>query len=280
MLDQLRPFPGSLKARASVVLRPGVPTMPPGTERYRVPGGGSVVVSVEAGDEITLTDIEGQQACEILHADASGRIDPLALGVKASNDAQGLKSVLSRSTESAERTLRALHRRNIDLGLARAVRFFGSFSRPGETASFRVARDGVLVVAAPGGEMDPAEQDTATPIELVIRRRGTARGVREFLPEPLRDPLQDLRIQASTAQAYLVKAGEYIQVIDVAGRQMLRFPGFRGAQARQGQGSGARCDGDAHAHRAQLSDARPTVKSLRPRVRAAGRDRAGYVRPP
>jgi glycine cleavage system T protein (aminomethyltransferase) len=223
MLDQPRPFPGSLKARASVVLRPGVPTMPPGTERYRVPGGGSVVVSVEAGDEITLTDIEGQQACEIVHADASGRIDPLALGVKASSDAQGLKSVLSRSTESAERTLRALHRRNIDLGLARAVRFFGSFSRPGETASFRVARDGVLVVAAPGGEMDPAEQDTATPIELVIRRRGTARDLREFLPEPLRDPLQDLRIQASTAKAYLVKAGEYIQVIDVAGRQCSDF---------------------------------------------------------
>src|SRR5688572_5453266 len=96
MLDQPRPFPGSLKARASVVLRRGMPTLPLGIERYRVPGNGSVMVPVEADDEITLKDIEGQQACEILHADASGRIDIQALGGRAGTSAEGLKSVLSR----------------------------------------------------------------------------------------------------------------------------------------------------------------------------------------
>jgi aminomethyltransferase len=235
MLDQPRPFPGSLKARASVVLRPGMPALPPGTERYRVPGNGSVVVAVEAGDEIVLTDIEGGQPCEIVHADAQGRIDPEALGAKPGNDAQGLKSVLGRSSESAEPTRQALNRRGIDLGLAKGLRIFGSFSRAGERESFRVTRDGIVIVAAPGAEMDPAEQDTATPIELTIRRRNTARASGEFLPEPLRDPLQDLRIAASTARAYVVKAGEYIQVIDVAGRQCTDFQAFAARKLDRGK---------------------------------------------
>src|SRR5687768_8199164 len=164
MLDQPRSFPGSLKARASVVLRPGMLALPLGTERYRVPGDGSVVVPVGTGDEITLRDIEGAQACEIVHADVSGRIDPQALGSKPSNDADGLKSVLSRTGTSAEHSRLALKRRGIDLAGAKAVRVFGNLSRAGESASFRVARDGIVIVAAPGGEMDPAKQDTATPI--------------------------------------------------------------------------------------------------------------------
>ena len=234
MLDQPRPFPGSLKARASVVLRPGMPSLPLGTERYRVPGDGSVVVPVEAGDEITVKDIEGAQACEIVHADASGRIDPQALGSRPSNDAEGLKSVLGRAGESAERSRLALKRRGIDLAKAKAIRVFGDFSTAGESASFRVARDGIVIVAAPGGEMNPAKQDTATPIELVIRRASTG-AASAFLPEPLRDPLQDLHIEASTARAYMVKAGEYIQVIDVAGRQCTDFQAFAARKLDKGK---------------------------------------------
>ena len=46
------------------------------------------------------------------------------------------------------------------------------------------------------------------------------------LPDPLADPLQDIRIKSATAKAYFVKAGEYIQILDVDGRQCTDFQCF------------------------------------------------------
>jgi aminomethyltransferase len=209
-----------------VVLRPGVPSLPPGVERYRVPGCGSVVAPVEAGDEVTVRDIEGQQPCEIAHADGAGRFDVRALGSKEGSSGDGIKSVLALDSESAERTRLALKRRGINVSHLQTVRVFGTLSRAGESAKFAVSRDGIIIVAAPGSKMDPGSQDTATPIELIIKRGTLHRASEAFLPEPLRDPLQDIRIKASTATAYVVKAGEYVQVIDVAGRQCTDFQAF------------------------------------------------------
>ncbi|MGH6874106.1 MAG: hypothetical protein ACREDW_03755, partial [Aestuariivirgaceae bacterium] len=77
-----------MKARPSTILRPGLPLLPPGTERYRVPGQGSVVVPVEAGDEIQVRDMEGKQPCEIAFADTNGRFDAGALGSKTSSPSE------------------------------------------------------------------------------------------------------------------------------------------------------------------------------------------------
>ncbi len=83
--------------------------------------------------------------------------------------------------------------------------------------------------------MDAELQDTATDLELVIRRAVAAVNKNERpLPEPLADPLQDIRIRASTAQAYVVKAGEFIQVIDVAGRQCTDFQCFSARKLDKG----------------------------------------------
>jgi len=54
------------------------------------------------------------------------------------------------------------------------------------------------------------------------------------LPEPLADPRADFRIDRSTAAAYEVSAGEYIQVIDVEGRQCSDFQCFSRAQLDHG----------------------------------------------
>ena len=88
------------------------------------------------------------------------------------------------------------------------------------------ARDGVLIVAAPGGVMDFDIQNTVTPLELFVKRAVLRLTPEAQLPDPLADPLQDIRIDASTAQAYTVKAGEYIQIIDVSGRQCTDFQAF------------------------------------------------------
>ncbi len=84
--------------------------------------------------------------------------------------------------------------------------------------------------------MRPDQQTTSTAIELRITRAKPRRksGSRHGLPEPLADPLHDIRIKAATASSYLVKAGEYIQIIDVDGRQCSDFQCFSARKLDKG----------------------------------------------
>ena len=219
---------------ASRILRPGVRSLAANVERHVVPGGGSVVVAVAAGDAVTLTDVEGGQPCEVSFADGKATFDVTALGVKPDGAAPGLKAMLASAREDARRTLAALRRRNIDLATAQSLTLFGRDGSPGASATFTVSRDGVLIVAAPGGEMAPDSQDTTTDIELRITRAAAKHKPFDVLPEPLADPIHDIRIKAATASAYLVRAGEWIQVIDVSGRQCTDFQALSARKVDKG----------------------------------------------
>lgn len=224
----------STAPQPSLVYRPGIRTLAPGVERYIVRGAGSTVVAVKAGDAVVVTDIEGGQACEIAFCDDAGRFDASAIGTRATSHGEGLKALLAEGSESAQRTKSAMQRHNIDLGKAESVRLFGEDSRAGASAAFKVSRDGVLIIAAPGAAMAPENQDTATDIEMRITRSGKTNERSSILPEPLADPVQDIRIRASTASAYVVKAGEYIQVIDVSGRQCTDFQALSARKVDKG----------------------------------------------
>jgi aminomethyltransferase len=210
-------------------------SLAPGEERYRVPGGGAIAVPIHAGDRLRLVDVEGMQACELVAADVAGAIDPAILGARGSGDANGLKQILSGTSESARSVRAGLERRRVDFARARAVMLFGGESRPGESAEFTVARDGLLIVAAPGAAMDAGAQNTATPIRLHVFRSRLRPASETHLPEPLADPLQDVRVNHSTAEAYFVRAGEYIQIIDVAGRQCTDFQCFAARKLDKGE---------------------------------------------
>ncbi len=215
-----------LSPRPSNILRPGILALPGGTERYVAEGGGSVVVDIEAGDRLELVDREGGQPCEIIAFGRDGKSDASILDTKPDGEAAGLKAILSSGDESAVRVRRSLDRRNIDLSRARSLGFSGMLAPAGNRAEFVIHRDGVLIIAAPGGVMDLEAQNTATPIEIFIHRKTIRTGPEAQLPEPLADPVQDLRILTATAQSFTVKAGEYIQIIDVEGRQCSDFQAF------------------------------------------------------
>jgi aminomethyltransferase len=208
---------------ASRILRPGLRDPHAAVERYTVRGLGCTIMQVFAGDALCLTDIEGGQICELMFSDPFSGFDPGALGAKADGAAQGLKQLLQRLNPETARVLKVLQKHNIDLAKAQSINLFGVSGSAAAKAEFKVARDGVLIVAAPGNPMDPAAQNTVTDIELRITRANPKQKYEEALPDPLADPLHDIRIKAATASAYLVKAGEYIQVIDVSGRQCTDF---------------------------------------------------------
>lgn len=218
--------------RRSTILRPGMPSLPRGTERYVVAGGRSIVVPVDAGDCVTLTDVEGGQPCELVAFDAEGRTDPFIIG--ASADPSSSVSWFTDPAGGAELVHR-LRAQGIDLSTARPIRLFGSTDIAGTTAEFRVQRAGRLAVSAPAAPMDPAAQNTATPIELRIARATARPALQMEPPDPLADPVHDIRVRRATAEAYFVRAGEYIQILDISGRQCSDFQCFDARKLDKGR---------------------------------------------
>lgn len=210
--------------------RPG-PPRPSGArvansaERHTVAGRGALMVQIAAGDRLTLTNAEGGQRAEIVAANLQGRTDADLLGVPAHDEPHGLRRALQ-GDDSLQRLARSIAARGIDLSRPCAVTLFGADSPAGDSAGFTATDAGWLIVVAPAAPMSPDGHDTASPLTLRIQRAAPRMQQGFDLPDPLADPILDLRVKSATARAYLVRAGEYLQVLDVDGRQCTDFQCF------------------------------------------------------
>ncbi|MBX3570450.1 MAG: aminomethyltransferase family protein [Rhizobiaceae bacterium] len=220
--------------RPSAIIRPGGLSPQAGMERYTVPGAGALLIEVEAGDGVTVVDAEGGQPCELVAFDRHKRADTGMLGVPATGHAAGLKSLLLAGDDSLRLFRARIERRGLDLAGAGAVRIFGPSTPPGTEERFTIQRDGTLIVAAPGGPMRVDAHDTTTPLIVRVQRARPRPSAAFELPEPLADPIADLRVRSSTASSYFVKAGDYIQIIDVDGRQCTDFQCFSARKLDRG----------------------------------------------
>ncbi|MCB2127588.1 MAG: aminomethyltransferase family protein [Rhodobacteraceae bacterium] len=208
------------------VITPGLPVLPPGVERHPVPGGGSRAVEIRKGDEITIQDREGLQPVEMVFFAPDGRSDAAMIGAKGGRDPKGLKAALRRDP-SGRKVIRALEIAGFDLGRADGTLVFAEGSRAGDFATFIAGQDGLLIVCAAGEPMEPHEQWAPTEVVLYVRRAnpGLTKGGNRA-PDPLADPLRDDNIRPGQAVAYEVKAGQFIQILDVQGRECSDFQAF------------------------------------------------------
>jgi aminomethyltransferase len=138
-------------------------------------------------------------------------------------------------SDNTRQVLAGLKRRNIDPSQAKALALFPTETTPGVAANYAARKDLLCIVCAPGGPMMVDQQ--TPPTSLVVQvQRSRQRDLREPpLPEPLAEPRLELRIDRCTARQYTVHAGEYIQIIDVAGRECSDFLAFSRAALDQGQ---------------------------------------------
>lgn len=209
------------------ILYPGLPILPHDVERHPIPGGGSRIVALNKGDEFSLLNTAGLQCAEMVFFTPDGHSDPARIGAAGKGTPIGIQRTLSAGDASGKRVLKALQRSGFDLGKATSVHLFGDGSPAGALETFYSDSDGMLIVAAPGTAMQPDAQDTLSDIILYIRRTKPDHGKPDFgPPEPLADPLQDINIQPGNAIAYEVKAGEYIQILDIRGRECSDFQAF------------------------------------------------------
>ena len=212
------------------LLLPGMANFQPGVERYRVNGGAVTAVLLGAGDRLEVIDPEGCQPVEVAAFDRDGRSDPGLLGEPSGAPATGIAAILAADQHDARRVADALADKGIDLGAATAVHLFAPDSPADETAWLTASADVVCGIGVTGGDMSPEDQNTPTDIVAFIHRTAPPAPGLEILPTPLADQNQDARIRAATARAYEVKAGEFIQVIDVEGRECSDFQCFDAAR--------------------------------------------------
>lgn len=216
------------------LLEPGLRRLPPGVERYQVKGGGAVVVNLSTGDSLEVTDPEGKQHCEIAVFAADGDNDCGILGATFTRAAAGIVSILNGSTENAQAVKSTLLGKQIFLTEAKAIHLFEGDSLPGEQRRYIAQRDAMCIVAAPGGPMAIDEHNPPTALILFIKRAEISDASLSLLPDPLAEPRLDIRVHRCTAQAYEVHAGEYIQIIDMEGRECSDFQAFTASALDKG----------------------------------------------
>ena len=96
--------------------------------------------------------------------------------------------------------------------------------------------DGFIIIAAPGTDMSVDSQNPPTDLEVKIKRLNkTNNKANYYLPPPLAEIKEEFIVDNSTAISYEVEAGDFIQVIDLYGRQCSDFQVFDSLKLEKGK---------------------------------------------
>ena len=207
----------------------------------RVAGGGTPArFAVQAGERFDLVNVSGGQAATLLFAKETVR---------------AVAGALLSAPQSPDSRLTALWSGQEGQPVTCAV--FGPQTRMGERVGFEVLHDGVVFIDIPAEDMLPENSNPPGFLDIVFE---PAPDGRVRLPEPLGVVTQEFRVPAATAVSYRVAKGEYIQILDVEGRQCSDFLAFDAQALAQGEEYGL----DATATRTVQGNAMP-VPGLRGR---------------
>ena len=197
-------------------------------ESWWVRPGSATAVELHAGDRVTIIDPDGGQPAEVT----------VVPDVPASASARTLRPPFSPACLRVGRRRRLSRSASLRRGLrpeeARAARLFGPDSAPGAS---EVVRRGSRLRCSSSPRRAAGSWTAIRP-----RPRSSSRSSATFrgspsdvpLPEPLAEPRLDFRVDRASALAYEVREGEYIQVIDVQGRQCSDFLAFHRAKLDKG----------------------------------------------
>ena len=243
----------AIQTGRSKLLLPGLLPPDPYLERYRVRPGGVTVIALQPDDRFTVTDNDGGQPAEVTALSPDGNDDADAIGARADAPATVLRGLTASTAEGARAVVAELAGRGLNPSQANATVLFGEWSLPGSSQAFSAVRPIVVAVGAPAGRI---VDGAPPPNDLMVEvRRSVPRTHEETeLPPPLAGPRVDFRIDRSTASSYEVKAGEFIQIIDVEGRQCSDFLAFHRRKLEDGLERGL----DATVTRTLMGKAYPT----------------------
>jgi len=191
-------------------------------ETYQILGGEAISIDLKSGDSVEIVDVEGDQKCNVLAFDSkkSSALSSLNWNTKPKNNSNKISS-----DDCSEMLKAILEGQKIKSKDFHAAELFSDSSPADTRQSFDINNDLLCVFDAEGGPMLVDQQNSPTEI-LINVSRSNPTIPSERLPEPLAKISKEIRVKDSSAIAYKVKAGEYIQVIDVEGQQCSDFQAF------------------------------------------------------
>ncbi|CAN5722101.1 DUF1989 domain-containing protein [soil metagenome] len=200
----------------------------PVLETYRVQPGSVTALRVYPGDRIAVVDRFGRQPAELTVLSANPRALPYARADAPATVLRGLAAGDDEEGYAAQRILAMLSAYGVLPTMASATGLFGPHTPAGARVELGADDEAVLLLAAPATLMslESAEPNPPSELWVEVRRADPRLVMPRELPPPLAEPLLDLRIDAATACDYQVKAGQFIQIIDVEGRQCSDFLAF------------------------------------------------------
>ncbi|MFP6847405.1 MAG: DUF1989 domain-containing protein [Pseudomonas sp.] len=208
-------------------LEPALFARTPGLERHRVAPGGLTIVALQPGDRLQVIDIEGDQTAELLAFSEDGREALSALGLRSSGAAHFIAQLLHNGSQESAHISTGLSKRKVDCkSLPNAAQLWPSATPAGYSCSLSSMDNLLVIVAAPGLHSPVDCQQRASELRLLIHRANPSSLLIPSLPTPLGELLDEFTISPGSARDYQVAAGQYIQVIDVAGRQCSDFVAF------------------------------------------------------
>lgn len=221
--------------RKSISYNAGSIGLPPGEERYIAKAQGIVGFEIFAEDKLSIKNLEGKQICEVVVFDKKGLSNPGVINNKSNSDAKFIKYILTNSHDK-KHLLSKLKKKNINFNNATSVNFFSQETESDEIVNIICQDDGFIIISSPGETMPIDNQNAASDLEIKVQRKNINNNKLEyFLPEPMSDTKEEYLIKDSTALAYEVKVGDFIQVIDIYGQQCSDFMAFNAPHLQHGK---------------------------------------------
>ncbi len=209
--------------------------LPAGEERYISKAQGLVGFEIFSDDKISIKNTEGKQTCEIVVFDKKGRSNPSLINQQSNGNAKFIKYVLTNNNDK-KFLLEKLKKRNIDFNNTNSINYFNQETESNAVVRFTCQDDGFIIIASPGEAMSIDNQNAASDLEVKVQRKKIKNNKLEsFLPDPLADTKEEYLIKDSTALAFEVKEGDFIQVIDIYGQQCSDFMAFGAPQLQKGE---------------------------------------------
>ena len=191
-------------------------------EIYQIHGGEAISIDLKRGDSVEIVDVEGDQKCSIIafNSKKTSALSSLNWNTKPNNDSNKILS--SDCSDMLKAILDVNKIKSNDLN---STELFADSSPADTRQSFGIKNDLICVFDAKGGPMQVDQQNSPTEILINVLRKNPS-NPSDRLPEPLAKALKEIRVKDSSAVAYKVKAGQYIQIIDVEGQQCSDFQAF------------------------------------------------------
>ncbi len=196
--------------------------------QYRIAGQGALRLELQPGDRLVVKSVDGEQGCEVIVLNEAGNSSPELLDGCVPVASVSIKAQIAECSVAGKRLETLLGHWKVPDHALQEVVSFTALDLPAMT----VKQPMVLILVAAGENMGVEQHSLAS--ELCVEHFCVKKAW-EDVPEPLAVPVKDIRIAHSTATTYEVKAGEWIQIIDVQGKQCSDFIAFDKAALDNGQ---------------------------------------------